>query len=470
MSLRKDFLWGGATAANQVEGGWQEGGKGISIIDIERGSVHGVKRVIDQEILPDVFYPSHSATDFYHHYKEDIALFAEMGFKVYRFSIAWTRIFPNGDETEPNEEGLAFYDRVLDELEKYNIEPLVTIHHYEMPYHLVKKYGSWRNRELVDFALRYAKVILRRYQHRVKYWLTFNEINNALTNPRPWHQAGIIYAEGEDQAQTKLNVMHHQLLASALTIIEGRKINPEFQFGCMLLYPKTYAQTCNPEDQLMVREKMLPLYYCADVQVRGYYSNTCTAYWDRNHSQPVMKPLDENILRQGTVDFISFSYYFSSVVGTGPIEQTDGNMSKAGVNPYLKATDWGWQIDPLGLRLALNDLYDRYQIPLFIVENGLGARDEVTAEGTIEDDYRISYLKEHIQAMKDAVEKDGVDVIGYTSWGCIDLVSAGTGELRKRYGFIYVDQHDDGTGTQARLKKQSFYWYQNVIKTNGEEL
>ena len=470
MGFKKDFFWGGATAANQYEGGWQEGGKGVSIIDVERGASYGVKRIIDDEVLEGVLYPSHVATDFYHHYKEDIALFAEMGFTTFRMSIAWTRIFPNGDEEEPNEEGLAFYDRVFDELHKYGIEPLVTIHHYEMPLNLVKKYGSWRNRKLVDFAVRYAKVIMERYKDKVKYWLTFNEINALLTHYRPWHQGGLIFAEGENQEQTKLQAMHYQLLASAMTVKLGHEINPDFQIGCMLIYPLRYAATCSPEDQVITRDKMLPVYYCGDVHVRGHYTNTCRSLWKKWGYEPVMEPGDEELLAEGTVDFVSFSYYQSNIEGAQDMEHLDGNLVWGGKNPYLKATDWGWQIDPVGLRVSLNNLYDRYQIPLYVVENGMGAVDEVNEDGSIDDDYRIDYLKEHIAAMRDAVDIDGVDLMGYTTWGCIDVVSAGTGEMRKRYGFIYVDRDDEGKGTMARSRKKSFYWYQNVIKTNGRTL
>ncbi len=470
MGFKEGFFWGGATAANQYEGAWQEGGKGVSVIDMERGASHGVTRVIDEEVMEGVYYPSYEAVDFYHHYKEDIALFAEMGFTTFRMSIAWTRIFPRGDEEEPNEEGLAFYDQVFDELRKYGIEPLVTIHHYEMPLKLVKKYGSWRNRKLVELAVRYAKVVMERYKDKVKYWLTLNEINALLTHWRPWHQAGLIFEEGENQEKTKLQAMHYQLLASALTVKEGHEINPDFQIGCMLIYPLRYAATCSPADQVIARDKMVQIYYCGDVHVRGRYTNTCRSLWKKWGCEPDMEPGDEEILREGTVDFISFSYYQSNIEGEADIERLSGNMVWGGKNPYLKATDWGWQIDPVGLRVSLNNLYDRYQVPLYVVENGMGAVDEVKEDGSIEDDYRIDYLRQHISAMKEAVEIDGVDLMGYTTWGCIDLVSAGTGELKKRYGFIYVDKDNDGKGTLARSKKKSFYWYQKVIKTNGEDM
>lgn len=372
-------------------------------------------------------------------------LIAEMGFKCYRMSIAWTRIFPNGDEETPNEAGLQFYDDVFDELHKYGIEPVVTLHHYEMPPGLVKKYGSWRNRKLVDFAVRYARTVMERYKDKVKYWITFNEINALFISPRPWHQAGLLFGAGEDPASVRLQAAHHQLLASALTIREGRKISSAFRFGCMLLYPVTYAYTCRPEDQIRAREEMLG----------GSF---------------VQEPEDAGILKAGTVDYIGFSYYFSSTASVEPLEELFGNIAKGGKNPYLKATDWGWQIDPVGLRISLNQLYDRYQKPLFIVENGMGSLDTVEEDSSIEDDYRIEYLREHVKAFKDAVEIDHVDLMGYTPWGCIDLVSAGTGEMRKRYGFIYVDKDDDGKGTLKRSRKKSFYWYQEVIRTNGEVL
>lgn len=468
--MKKDFLWGGATAANQYEGAYNADGKGLSIADVERGSVKGVPRIIDDHVVEGVHYPSHEATDFYHRYKEDIALFAEMGFKAYRMSIAWTRIFPNGDDAEPNEAGLQFYDDVFDELHKYGIEPVVTLHHYEMPLNLVIKYGAWRNRALVDLAVRYAKTVFERYKDKVKYWMTFNEINALLISPRPWHQAGIVYRQDENEADVKLQAAHHQLLASALTVIEGHKINPDFQIGCMQIYPLTYAYTCKPADQVLARNKMLRTYYMSDVQVRGYYTNTCKTFQNTIDGKFTMEPGDEEILKDGTVDFIGFSYYFSQVESDEPLMELVGNVAKGGRNPYLEITEWGWQIDPVGLRTALNNLYDRYQKPLFIAENGMGAIDQVTEDGKVHDDYRIYYLQRHLSAMRDAVDIDGVDLMGYTMWGCTDVVSAGTGELRKRYGFIYVDMDDEGKGTGKRLKKDSFEWYKKVIATNGEDL
>lgn len=468
--LRPDFLWGGATAANQFEGGYLEGGKGLSIDDVYKGGSATVPRVIDDHIIEGDYYPSHVAVDFYHRYKEDIALLAEMGFKCFRMSIAWSRIFPRGDEEEPNEEGLKFYDNVIDELLKYNIEPVVTISHYEMPLALVKEYGSWRNRKLVEFFHRYSKVLFQRYKGKVKYWLTFNEVNCTLGVDRPYLQAGIVYREDENIPDVKLQVTHHLLVASALAVKECRRIDPAAKIGCMLLYPTTYADTCDPLDQIAVRNVMAPTYYYGDVYARGRYTNLCKAYQESIGGHFTMEPGDEELLKEGIVDYIGFSYYSSRVEGVHVTEYTGGNMQRGGKNPYLKATQWGWQIDPIGLRMALNNLYDRYQLPLFIVENGMGAVDKFEEDGSIIDDYRIDYLKAHIEAMKDAVEIDHVDLMGYTPWGPIDLVSAGTGEMKKRYGFIYVDKDDQGNGTLERRKKKSFDWYKKVIATNGEDL
>ena len=484
MKLRKDFLWGGATAANQYEGAYLEGGKGLSIADVERGGSLHVKRQIDPYIMEGALYPSHEATDFYHHYKEDIALFAEMGFKCFRMSIAWTRIYPRGDEETPNEEGLKFYDDVFDELIKYGIEPVVTISHYETPLALVKEYGSWRNRKLVDFFERYAITVFTRYKDKVKYWMTFNEINasmllakdendpyKAYINRNPYHQCGIVYEEGEDKEKTIIQASHHMLVASAKAVIAGHKINPDFMIGCMLIALEAYPLTCNPEDMVAKREKMLTTYYYGDVHVRGRYTNTCTAVWNRLGVEgPVMEEGDVETLAAGKVDYIGFSYYFSSAETFQKHEEAEGNVILGGKNPYLKQTDWGWTIDPVGLRNVLNEFYDRYQVPLMIVENGMGAYDTVEEDGSIHDPYRIDYLKAHIEEMIKAVELDDVDLMGYTPWGCIDLVSAGTGEMRKRYGFIYVDKYDDGTGTLARSRKDSFFWYQKVCKSNGADL
>ena len=468
--MKKNFLWGGASAANQYEGGYNEGGRGLSINDVEMGTSHGKPREIHDEIKEGVYYPSHKATDFYHRYKEDIALMAEMGFTCYRMSIAWSRIFPNGDDAEPNEEGLKFYDDVFDECLKYGIEPIVTLHHFELPLALVKKYGGWRNRELIDLSVRYAKTVMSRYKDMVRYWITFNEINSLFIASVPWHQAGIIYREDETPVDVMFQAAHYQLVASAMTVKAAHEINPECKVGNMILYNCCYPMTCRPEDQMLVHDKLLPIYYFSDVQCRGYYTNTCIAYQKRMKAQFDILEEDLETLKEGTVDFYTFSYYASMVEGIGVDNSANGNLLDGGKNPYLEQTEWGWQIDPLGLRISLNTIYDRYQLPLFIAENGIGAVDEIEEDGSILDTYRIDYLKKHIQALRDACEKDYVDCFGYAAWGPIDLISAGTGEMRKRYGFVYVDADDDGKGTFSRRRKKSFYWYKKVIESNGEKL
>lgn len=468
------FLWGGATAANQCEGGVFEGNRGLANVDV---IPHGEDRFpvmlgkmkmleCDQEH----YYPSHEAIDFYHTYKEDIALFADMGFKCYRFSLAWSRIFPKGDELEPNEEGLKFYDAVIDECLKYGIEPLVTITHFDVPIHLIKTVGSWRSRKMVEYYERLCYVIFNRYKNKVKYWLTFNEIN--ILMHLPFMGAGIVFEEGENQEAVKFQAAHHELVASARATQIAKEINPEFKIGCMLAAGNTYPNTPAPRDVWKSMEKDRENYFFIDVQSRGEYPNYAKKEFERKGIKLEMAPGDEELLKNNTVDFISFSYYSSRLTSADPEinAQTSGNVFGTLKNPYLDASEWGWQIDPLGLRITMNALYDRYQKPLFIVENGLGAVDTPDDNGYVEDDYRIDYLREHIKAMKDAVNEDGVELMGYTSWGCIDLVSASTGEMKKRYGYIYVDKDNEGNGTLKRTKKKSFNWYKKVIGTNGEDL
>lgn len=468
--LRSDFLWGGAVAANQCEGAYNIDGKGISTSDCMSAGSHTVPRQYTDGVVEGVYYPSHDAIDFYHHYKEDIKLFAEMGFKCFRTSINWTRIFPHGDEEEANEAGLKFYDDLFDECHKYGIEPVVTISHYETPYYLVKEYGSWTNRKLVDFYVNYCRVIFNRYKDKVKYWMTFNEIN--CISLFPAIPAGLrITRDNPDFYNVVLNAAHNEFVASAKAVKIGHEINPDFKIGMMMLYPLEYPMTCNPDDSVKCMQDMDMHYYFSDVQVRGYYSNKARKFWGKNNVNIQIEEGDEEVLKEGTVDYIGFSYYMTNVASTDEsLEKTGGNMLEGIRNPYLKSTDWGWQIDPVGLRLSLNNLYDRYQIPLFIVENGMGAADKVEEDGSIHDNYRIDYLRKHIEQLKLAVNEDGVDLMGYTPWGCIDLVSAGTGEMKKRYGFIYVDRDDKGNGTLNRSKKDSFDWYKKVIASNGEEL
>ncbi len=472
MGFRKDFLWGGATAANQCEGGYNEGGRGLANVDVVPIGPDRFPVITGQMKMFDFddqhFYPAKVAIDMYHRYKEDIALFAEMGFKVYRLSIAWSRIFPKGDELEPNEEGLQYYEDLFKECQKYGIEPLVTITHFDCPMHLIKEYGAWRNRKLVEFYERLCTVIFNRYKGLVKYWLTFNEINMILH--APFMGAGLYFEEGDNQEQVKYQAAHHELVASAIATKIAHEVDPENKVGCMLAAGVYYPYTCKPEDVWESRKSDRENYFFIDVQARGKYPNYVLKELERKGIKIEMQPGDEELLQAHTVDFVSFSYYSTRVATSDKLEETQGNIFASVKNPYLKASEWGWQIDPLGLRTTMNDIYDRYQKPLFIVENGLGAVDTPDENGYVEDDYRIDYLAKHIQAMKDAVEIDGVDLLGYTTWGCIDLVSAGTGEMKKRYGFIYVDRDNEGNGTLKRTKKKSFDWYKKVIASNGEDL
>jgi len=471
MGFKKDFLWGGATAANQYEGAWNEGGKGPSIFDAALAGSASKAREYHAEIKDGYYYPNHTATDFYHHYKEDIALMAEMGFKVFRMSIAWSRIFPHGDEKAPNEDGLKFYDNVFDECKKYGIEPLVTILHYETPLYLANHYNGWYSRKLIDFYYHFCEVIFERYQHKVKYWLTFNEINCiAIGNP---YMAGACRpVEGVSMNQLTYQAAHHQFVASAKAVKLAHEKYPQFQMGMMLGGLFFIPDSCRPEDMLKFQELNYQQFYFCDLQCRGYYTNHAKALLKQKGVVLKMEEGDEEVLKEGTVDFISFSYYMT--INASAQDNPELKLAGSGIaskkNPYLIATEWVMEINPKGLRYFLNELSDRYQLPLFVVENGLGAVDELTENGKVHDAYRIDYLRRHIQVMKDAVDEDGIDLMGYTSWGCIDLISAGTGEMKKRYGYVYVDRDDLGNGTLKRYRKDSFYWYKKVIATNGEDL
>lgn len=459
------FLWGGAVAANQCEGAYIEGGKGLSVQDVMPRGIAGARTE-----TPTADNMKLEAIDFYHRYKEDIALFAEMGFKVFRTSIAWSRIFPKGNEECPNEEGLKFYDNVFDECLKYGIEPLVTISHYETPLYLAEEYNGWVNRELIGFYENYVRVIFERYKNKVKYWLTFNEINSILH--APFMSGGINTPKEELSQQDLYQAIHHELVASALATKIGHEINPDMKIGCMVLSMPTYPLTPSPDDVIKAMEEEHKNYFFGDVHVRGKYPGYMKRYFRDHNIEIKFAPEDEEILKN-TVDFVSFSYYMSICATADKAIESQGNANiLPGVpNPTLKASEWGWQIDPQGLRYVLNMYYDRYQKPLFIVENGLGAVDVLVEDEngnkTVEDDYRIEYLRDHLLQVREAIA-DGVELLGYTSWGCIDVVSASTAQLKKRYGYIYVDRNDDGTGTFQRYKKKSFDWYKNVIKTNGE--
>ncbi len=469
--MREDFLWGGATAANQSEGGWQKDGRGMAIVDV---LPHGESRKAVMEgsldyraLPPDTFYPGREAVDGYGHFKEDISLFAEMGFRCYRFSLSWSRIFPTGEEDEPNEAGLRFYEEFIDELLRHGIQPVVTLCHFDIPLALVEKYGSWRSRKVIDCYLRYCEAVFRRFKGKVRYWITFNEINMLMH--LPFMGAGIRFAPGENPLQVKYQAAHNELTASAMAVGLGHEICPDFQIGCMLAAGSVYPYSCRPEDVWESVKKDRENYFFTDVQARGEYPAYAKKLFEQEGIQLEILPEDLKVLKENTADFIALSYYNSRCVrADGQGEASGGNVFASAKNPYLECSQWGWPIDPMGLRITLNTLYDRYQKPLFIVENGLGAADTPGEDGSINDDYRISYLDAHIRAMMDAVEEDGVELLGYTVWGCVDLVSATTGEMSKRYGLIYVDKDDAGRGTLNRCRKKSFGWYQKVIATNGE--
>lgn len=488
MSFPKNFLWGGATAANQCEGGYDEGGRGPSKSDYMTAATAETPRYVTYKlpngetgkgnvlipfpkdakcaILDDVYYPGHKAIDFYHRYKEDIALFAEMGFKTYRMSISWSRIFPNGDDEKPNQEGLDFYRSVFEELKKYNIEPMVTISHYDPPLRLEENYGGWSNRKLIDLFEKYATTLFNEYKGLVKYWLTFNEINSTLLF--------LDYFPGEVPKEMYYNTyqtLHNQFVASARAVKKAHEIDSSYIVGNMVCALCSYPLTCDPmdvsENQRAARKKM---YYCGDVMVHGEYPYFAKKIWKDNGIELDITDKDLQELKEGTVDMFTFSYYSSSCVTTHKDAELDGtgNLSIGAKNEYLNYSEWGWAMDPEGLRYTLNDFYDRYNLPMVIVENGLGAVDTVE-DGKVHDPYRIDYLRAHVEAMDKALV-DGVDLIGYTPWGCIDLISAGTGEMKKRYGFIYVDLDNEGNGTRDRIRKDSFYWYKKVISSNGEDL
>lgn len=471
-----NFLWGGATAANQVEGAWNEDGKGPSISDVMSSGSHTSPRYLTLDIdSSKYYYPSHKACDFYHHYKEDIALMAEMGFQVYRMSIAWTRIYPTGKEDTPNKEGLNYYRNIFEELKKYKIEPLVTIYHNELPLSYVKD-GGWSNREVIDDYVKFAKTIMEEYKDYVKYWIPFNEINDLTTSVGNWNHGGILnegtktFQDQKDDQNKRYAALHNQFVASGKVVKLGKQINPDFKFGTMICHITVYPLTPHPEDVLKTQqEDQLRNCFSGDVQIKGEYPYFMKSYFKRNNITFETKPEDLKDIKEGTCDFYTFSYYMTNCITVQKnSEQVSGNIMGGAKNPYLKATEWNWQIDPVGLRYTLNHVYDRYNVPIMITENGIGAKDTLI-DGQIHDDYRIEYYKQHIKQMRLAID-DGVDLIGYTPWTAIDVVSCSTGEMAKRYGFIYVDADDNGNGTYKRYKKDSFYWYQNVIKTNGGEI
>ena len=488
MSFPKDFYWGGATAANQCEGAYNVDGRGLAKTDVTTAGTATTPRGVTYRlpngetglapqftpypkdakgvILDGYYYPNHNAIDFYHHYKEDIALFAEMGFKMFRMSISWSRIFPNGIEEEPNKKGLDFYRDVFEELKKYNIEPLVTISHYDTPLYLEEELDGWKNRKLISLFDRYTEVLFNEYKGLVKYWLTFNEINSLLMFK------DFIPNMSKEDIANNYQALHNQFVASARAVQRAHSIDPEYKVGCMIAGACSYPLTCAPEDVLKNQKKMQDsFYYCGDVMVRGEYPVFAKRLWKEDNVNLEYTEEDIKTLKEGKVDFFSFSYYSTTCTSADKNVAKDGlgNFSLGSKNPYIKYSEWGWGMDSIGLRYYLNEIYNRYEIPVMVVENGLGAIDELTEDKKVHDQYRIEYLREHIKAMEGALE-DGVDLIAYTPWGCIDLISASTGEMKKRYGFIYVDLDNEGNGTMKRYKKDSFEWYKKVISSNGEEL
>ncbi|MBQ1534780.1 MAG: family 1 glycosylhydrolase [Erysipelotrichaceae bacterium] len=480
----KDFLWGGATAASQVEGAYNEGGKGLDSQDCkpqyfnltrEEKNDWKYKQMTSEkyELAKTVEgianYPFRFGSDQYHRYKEDIALFAEMGMKIYRLSISWARIYPNGDDETPNKEGIAYYHNLFNECHKYGIKIFVTMLHYAVPTHLMDAYGGWKNRKLVEFYTRYAKTLFEEYKDDVDYWLPFNEINAGRFNP--YNGCGLIKDREENYDQAVYQSLHHQFVANALTVKMAHEMIPGSKVGCMIARFCHYAATCDPKDQLtQLHDEQYTNWFYTDVMARGTYPSYMDRFFEDNGIHIEMKEGDRELLKAYPVDFVAFSYYFTQVsTASEDWEKTDGNLVIANKNPYLESSEWGWQKDPTGLRITLNQVYDRYQKPVFIAENGLGAVDTLEEDGTVHDPYRIDYLRSHIEAMKEAI-RDGVDLFGYTMWGIIDLVSCGSIEMSKRYGVIYVDADDEGRGTFDRYKKDSFYWYQKCIASNGEDL
>lgn len=471
--LDKNFLWGGSIAAHQCEGAWQEGGKGIAIMDLVTNGSYNTPREICKRIEKGKYYPSHKGIDFYHKYREDIALFAEMGFKALRISVDWSRIFPMGDEEQPNEEGLNFYKNVVEELLAHGIEPIITLYHFELPYCLVTKYGSWINRKVIDFYLKYCETLFLAFKGKVKYWVTFNEMNHLdpateASDIFTYMIAGLQYSEMKNPAQTLATVGYHMTLAGVKAVQLGHKIDPDNQIGCVFGLQPVYAYDCRPENALNAFWEMYRDFYQVDAMCNGAFPAYKKKEYEKMGIRLEYLEEDKKDFQQGTIDFIGVNYYSSSVGHYG--EEEEETLFGGVQNPYLEKSKWGWSIDPKGLRYLLNAIYRLYGKPMIITENGLGAVDMLDENHIIKDDYRMEYLKLHLEQLKFAVEEDHVDCFGYLMWGPIDLVSATTGEMKKRYGFIYVDQQDDGTGTGNRYKKESFDWFKKVIGTNGEDM
>ncbi|MEK3876989.1 MULTISPECIES: glycoside hydrolase family 1 protein [unclassified Paenibacillus] len=476
------FLWGGALSACQAEGAYNVDGKSLTIPDVMQFNKNNDRKVtkqlrINREMIeeakndPDtVKYPKRRGIDFYHTFREDIALFAEMGFKVFRYSIAWARVFPGGDDAAPNEKALQFYDQVIEECLKHGMEPLITISHFDTPIVLIDKFGGWYNRRLVDLYVKYCEVLFKRYKGKVKYWVTFNEINMSVKAGAK--TLGIIEYDKPNYEEMLFQGLHHQFVAASRATRLAHKIDPGNQIGSMVAYFTTYPYTCKPEDALqMQKDDQMKNQFFLDVLNLGEYPYYAKTYFKDKNITLHIEDGDLDSIRAHTADYVGMSYYNSMISSsdTEQLELTAGNVHSVYKNPHLPENEWGWQIDPVGLRYTLNLVYDRYNKPVFILENSSGFYDKLNEDGTVNDPYRIEFLRKHIEQMGLAIQ-DGVEMIGYTMWGPIDMISSSTSEMSKRYGFIYVDQDDYGNGTMKRTRKDSFYWYQNVIRTNGAEL
>ncbi|MHC5229198.1 6-phospho-beta-glucosidase [Enterococcus sp. LJL99] len=468
--MKSSFFWGGALSANQAEGAYLEGGRGLSVMDVV--PLSDERKLIKQGKLnymhqkSENYFPTHHAIDFYHTYEEDLKLLAELGLTCFRTSISWTRIFPKGTEQKPNEEGLEFYRNIFELCKEYGMEPIVTISHFDIPLYLVEHYGGWDHREMIDFYVKYSKTVIKEFKNLVKYWITFNEVNVILHNS--FSGGGLILEDVENPEQIKYQAAHNQLVASAWTTKFAHEINPSNQIGCMLAAGDYYPYSCHPEDIFKALNKNRESYFFIDIQCRGKYPSYAKRLFNEKKISIDSKPEDFKLLQDYTSDFIALSYYTSRCISSKSQKMSESNVMTSIRNPYLENSEWEWQVDPLGLRITLNTLYDRYEKPLFIVENGLGARDRIE-NGKVENIYRIDYHQKHIEAMKESMI-DGVDVIGYIAWGCIDLVAASTGEMDKRYGFIYVDRDNYGRGSNKRITKESYNWYKKVIESNGNNL
>ncbi|MDU6521282.1 family 1 glycosylhydrolase [Clostridium sp.] len=475
MKLRKDFLWGGSIAAHQCEGAWNVDGKGIGIMDLVTSGSYEVPREICKDIEDGKRYPSHDGIDFYHRFKEDIALFGEMGFKALRISIDWSRIYPNGDYEEPNKRGIEYYQSVVDELIKNGIEPIVTLYHFEMPVNLVRKYGSWTNRKVIDFYLKYCKTMFEALKGKVKYWVTFNEMNHIdpqteASDIFTYIIAGLKFSEMVEKKQTLATIGYNMTLAGVKAVELAHEIDLNNKVGCVFGLTPVYPINCNPVNVMNAFKEMDRDFYQIDAMCNGCFPKYKLKEYKDSDIQLEISNEDKESFYNGKLDFIGVNYYSTSVAHYEGDDNGEETLFGGVQNPYLEKSKWGWSIDPIGLRYLLNYVYRRYELPIIVSENGLGAMDKVEADGSINDDYRIDYLNQHLIQLKKAAEEDGVECFGYLMWGPIDLVSATTGEMKKRYGFIYVDKQDDGTGDYSRKKKKSFDWYKEVIESNGESL